>query len=93
MPQLSLFATPVSMYDLPDMEEVNRDLTARLVAESDSVPSTKPPMRQPSDTATPLSTPETALQAAYIQVAKRILPTSGKSSSALGSSSIKGRQA
>ena len=27
------------MYDLPDMEEVNRDLTARLVAESASVPS------------------------------------------------------
>jgi hypothetical protein len=27
------------MYDLPNMDEVNRDLTARLVAESDSVPS------------------------------------------------------
>jgi uncharacterized protein (TIGR02466 family) len=39
MPQLPLFATPVSMYDLPSMEEVNRDLTARLVAESVSVPS------------------------------------------------------
>ena len=37
--RLSLFATPVSMYDLPTMEEVNRDLTARLVAESTSVPS------------------------------------------------------
>jgi len=39
MPHLSLFATPVSMYDLPGMEEVNRDLTARLVAESASLAS------------------------------------------------------
>jgi len=39
MPQISLFATPVSMYDLPGMDEVNRDATARLVAESVSLPS------------------------------------------------------
>ncbi len=39
MPHLPLFPTPVSLYDLPDMEEVNRDLTARLVAESVSLPS------------------------------------------------------
>jgi uncharacterized protein (TIGR02466 family) len=31
---LPLFATPVAMYDLPDMEEVNRELAACLVAES-----------------------------------------------------------
>ena len=37
--RLSLFATPVSMYDLPTMEVVNRDLTERLVAESTSLPS------------------------------------------------------
>ncbi len=36
--RLSLFATPVSMYDLPTMEDVNRDLTDRLVAESTSLP-------------------------------------------------------
>ena len=36
--RLSLFATPVSMYDLPTMEVVNRDLTERLVAESTSLP-------------------------------------------------------
>jgi len=39
MPNLSLFATPVSMYDLPGMEEINRDLTERLVAESVTLPS------------------------------------------------------
>jgi uncharacterized protein (TIGR02466 family) len=39
MPHLPLFATPVSMYDLPSMDEINRDLTARLVAESASLPS------------------------------------------------------
>lgn len=39
MPHVPLFPTPLSMYDLPNMEEVNRDLTARLVAESVSVPS------------------------------------------------------
>ena len=36
-----LFATPLSMYDLPDMDEVNRDLTTRLVAESVSVPTVR----------------------------------------------------
>jgi len=39
MPDLPLFATPLSMYDLPGMDEVNRDLTARLVSESTSRPS------------------------------------------------------
>jgi uncharacterized protein (TIGR02466 family) len=39
MPNLSLFSTPVAMYDLPGMDEINRDVTARLVAESVSVPS------------------------------------------------------
>lgn len=39
MPHLSLFATPVSMHDLPGMEEINPDLTALLVAESVSLPS------------------------------------------------------
>jgi uncharacterized protein (TIGR02466 family) len=39
MPHVSLFPTPLSMYDLPSMEEINRDLTARLVAESVSLPS------------------------------------------------------
>jgi hypothetical protein len=39
MPHLTLFATPVSMYDLPGMDEINRDVTERLVAESVSVPS------------------------------------------------------
>jgi len=41
MPHLTLFPTPVSLYDLPNMDEVNRDLTARLVAESASVPSVR----------------------------------------------------
>ena len=41
MPRLPLFATPVSMYDLPGMDEINRDLTARLVAESVSIPSVR----------------------------------------------------
>jgi uncharacterized protein (TIGR02466 family) len=36
---LPLFATPVSMYESAGMDEVNRDVTARLVAESISVPS------------------------------------------------------
>jgi len=36
---IPLFATPLSMYDLPDMDEVNRDVTVRLVAESGSVSS------------------------------------------------------
>ncbi len=39
MPYLPLFATPLSMTDLSGMDEINRDLTARLVAESESVPS------------------------------------------------------
>ncbi len=39
MPHLPLFCTPVSMYDLPDMAAVNREITERLVAESQSVPS------------------------------------------------------
>ena len=34
-----IFATPLSMYDLPGMDEINRDLTARLVDESVSVSS------------------------------------------------------
>lgn len=37
--QLSLFATPVSMYESTGMEEINRELTACLVAESASLPS------------------------------------------------------
>ena len=36
---LPLFSTPLSMYEIPGMEEANRDLTARLVAESGAVPS------------------------------------------------------
>jgi uncharacterized protein (TIGR02466 family) len=39
MPDLPLFSTPLSMYDLPGTEDINRDLTARLVAESIAVPS------------------------------------------------------
>ena len=36
---LPLFSTPLAMYDLPGMDEINRDVTARLVAESVSRPS------------------------------------------------------
>ncbi len=36
---LPLFSTPLSMYDLPGMDEINRELTACLVAESVSRPS------------------------------------------------------
>lgn len=39
MPHLPLFPTPVSLYDVPGMDEVNRELTARLIAESATVPS------------------------------------------------------
>src|SRR5258708_3907291 len=39
MRHLPLFATSLSMYESSGMDEVNRDLTARLVAESVSVPS------------------------------------------------------
>ena len=39
MSQISLFATPLSMYELTDMDEINRDITARLIAESQSRPS------------------------------------------------------
>lgn len=39
MPHLQLFPTPVSMYDLPDMDDVNRQITKILTAESRSVPS------------------------------------------------------
>lgn len=39
MPHIPLFTTPLSMYESPGMVEVNRDITARLVAESVSVPS------------------------------------------------------
>jgi uncharacterized protein (TIGR02466 family) len=39
MPHVPLFSTPVSMYDVPGMDEVNREITALLVAESVSVPS------------------------------------------------------
>jgi uncharacterized protein (TIGR02466 family) len=39
MPQLSLFATPLCMYDLSDMDGINHDLAARLVDESVFVPS------------------------------------------------------
>jgi uncharacterized protein (TIGR02466 family) len=36
---LPLFSTPLAMYDLPGTDEINRDVTARLVAESVSRPS------------------------------------------------------
>ena len=36
---LPLFGTPLSMYESPGMDEVNRDITARLVTESVTVPS------------------------------------------------------
>ena len=39
MPHLPLFSTPVSMYDIPNMEETNREITERMIAESVSVPS------------------------------------------------------
>ena len=35
---LPLFATPLSMYDIPGMEAINRELTAKLIAESTAVP-------------------------------------------------------
>lgn len=38
MPHLSLFATPVSMFELTGMDTVNRELTQHLVAESVKVP-------------------------------------------------------
>lgn len=34
MPHLPLFPTPVSLYDLSGMEDLNREVTERLVAES-----------------------------------------------------------
>lgn len=39
MPHIPLFSTPISLYDLAGMDEINRDITERLVAESASVPS------------------------------------------------------
>ncbi|MBK8017622.1 MAG: hypothetical protein JNL33_10135 [Betaproteobacteria bacterium] len=39
MPHLALFPTPVSMYEIPDTAELNRELTERLTAESLSTPS------------------------------------------------------
>ena len=36
---LSLFATPVAVFDLPGMEEVNRELAARFTTEAAQVPS------------------------------------------------------
>lgn len=39
MPDLPLFATPLSLYEMSGMEEVNREITARLIAESLSTPS------------------------------------------------------
>lgn len=39
MPDLPLFATPLSMYESAGMEQVNREVTSRLIAESESVPS------------------------------------------------------
>jgi uncharacterized protein (TIGR02466 family) len=38
MPDLPLFATPLSMYELPELEQANRDITARLIAESEAAP-------------------------------------------------------
>ena len=39
MPHLPLFPTPVSLYDLTGVDELNRELTTRLIAESKTVPS------------------------------------------------------
>ena len=39
MPDLPLFSTPLSMYELPSMEAVNKDVTGRLVTESSAVAS------------------------------------------------------
>jgi len=39
--QLPLFATPLFMYESPGMDEINRDVTARLVAESVARPSVR----------------------------------------------------
>jgi uncharacterized protein (TIGR02466 family) len=39
MPHLPLFPTPISLYDLPGTEELNRELTTRLITESKTVPS------------------------------------------------------
>lgn len=36
---LSAFATPIVMIDLPDLAEVNAELTARLLAEAEAAPS------------------------------------------------------
>lgn len=36
---LPLFSTPVAVFDLPDMDATNRELTARLLAEEQAVPS------------------------------------------------------
>ncbi len=41
MPDVRLFATPVFMYELPNMDEINRDITARLISEAHSEPSIK----------------------------------------------------
>lgn len=39
MPDVPLFPTPLSMYELSGMDDVNRELTERLIAESETVPS------------------------------------------------------
>ena len=39
MPDLPLFATPLAMYELSDMDELNSDVTTRLIAESLAKPS------------------------------------------------------
>lgn len=39
MPLASLFSTPIAMYEHPELESMNREITAILVAESESVPS------------------------------------------------------
>ena len=38
MDRFALFQTPVVVHSLPDMDEVNRELAARLVAESQNTP-------------------------------------------------------
>ena len=39
MPLASLFPTPIAMYEHPELESMNREITAILVAESESIPS------------------------------------------------------
>ena len=77
MQRLPLFATPLTVFEIPDMDDVNRELTDRLVAESNTVPSDRRSNVGGWHSRTDLHTrSERCYQVLFEQIIKRVFETS-----------------